>query len=126
MKQLSFGIGLLVFLLICGIWLGSALEESLLPVVSDLEKAADCAMEGNWDLAAARLARAEKAWQSRQKAAAVLVHHEPLDEIDLYFIRLKLCRISRSPVPFSTACWELAGRLRNLSQSHRFSWWRFL
>ena len=126
MKQLWFGIGLLVFLLLCSIFTGNVLEEACLPIAKDLDKAAGCVLEEDWDLAAALLVRAESTWQSRRNRSAVLVNHDPLDRIDLHFARLKVYSRFRSGAAFSAGCAELARELENLSQTHGFAWWNLL
>ena len=126
MKQLWIGLGLLALLLAGGLLLGDLMEEAARMPAEDLEKAADCILEENWDLASALLIRAEKTWRGRKKVAAALNHHEVLDEIDVLFGRLMVFCAYRSRTDFATACAELSRKLADLSQAHRAGWWNLL
>ena len=126
MKQLWFGIGLLVFLLAGSIFLGNVLEDAHMPAAADLDRAAHCAAKDDWDLAAALVNRAEKSWKARRNITAALIHHDPLDQIELLFARLEVYRTSENTAAFRAVCAELSGRIRSLSQAHRFTWWNLL
>ena len=126
MKHLWFGAGLLAFLLVVSIWLGSALEQIHHGPAMDLEKAAEAAMDENWDLAAALYIRARKHWDSHRNLSAALVNHGPLDQIEGSFERLNVYADRQETTSFCAACGQLAQQLRSLPQSHSFSWWNLL
>ena len=122
MKQLWFGIGLLVFLILIGMLLANHLEQAHEPAAKDLQKAGACALKGDWDLAGALALRAKKSWQNHRPVTAMLAHHGPMDQVDVLFARLDIYRACQDPAAFSAACAELSRNLRAFSQSHRFSW----
>lgn len=126
MKHLWFGIGLLVFLLVASIWLGSALEELHRFPAEDLEYAADAALEGNWNLSAALISRAEQSWSSRRNLTAALTHHDAVFQIDKGFDMLKSYIACQDTAGFVSTCAQLAAQLRSVHQPHSFRWWSLL
>jgi len=126
MKRLWFGAGLLAFLLLVSLNLGNALTDLTEPVESDLDKAAVAALEENWPLASALYLRAEKHWTARRNLAAVLAHHDPIQQIDVGFAALPSLAACADSAGFCAACSQLAQQLRALPQPHGPKWWNFL
>ena len=126
MKHLWFGVGLLAALLAASLWLGDGMEALHEDPARDLEKAADAALAGDWDLAEALYIRSANLWQRRRSAAAVLIHHDAVDEIEMGFSALRNYIRCKEVPSFTAACSQLAYQLRSIPQSHRFRWWNLL
>ena len=126
MKRLWFGAGLLIILLAASLYLGDALMELVQPVEADLDKAAVAALEENWPLASALYLRAEKQWDSKRNLAAVLAHHDPIQQIDVGFSTLPSLAACADSAGFCAACSQLAQQLRSLPQPHDPKWWNLL
>ena len=126
MKRLWFGVGLLAFLLAASLYLGDVLTELVQPIESDLDKAAVAALEENWPLASALYLRAEKHWDSKRNLAATLIHHDPLQQIDVGFAALPSYAACEDSAGFCAACSQLAQQIRSLPQPHGVKWWNIL
>ena len=126
MKRLWFGVGLLAFLLAVSLYLGDALTELVQPAQSDLDKAAVAALDENWPLASALYLRAQTHWENKRNLTAVLVHHDPIGEIDAGFATLPAYAATEDTAGFCTACGQLAQQLRTLPQPHGPKWWNLL
>ena len=59
MKRIWIGIGLLIVLLIGGLWISNTIADTHLPSAEDLEEASQLALEGDWDRASALMNRAK-------------------------------------------------------------------
>ena len=116
MKQLWYGIALLAVLFMGSLFLGNHLEDACQQPIRDLDRAAEAAMEENWDLATALITRAKKDWQQHRKLAAALVNHNPLDTYVA----------AADSVQFSALCACLKESLKLLHQAHTFHWWNLL
>ena len=121
MKRLWIGIGLLAVMLVSGLMIPEAVETAHRPVAEDLNRAADLALADSWDRAEYLLNRAEKAWKENRSAAAAVTDHEPMEEIDGIFARLKVYAQARDGVSFSSACVYLVSRLDALGDYHRLT-----
>ena len=126
MKRLWFGAGLLAFLLAASLYLGNALEELILPVERDLDKAAVAALEENWPLASALSLRAQQHWEENRNPAAALVRHDPIEQIDAGFAALPAYAEQQDATGFCAACCQLAQQLRSLPTPHGSQWWNLL
>lgn len=126
MKQLWFGIGLLVFLLAVSLLLGGCLENTHHIPAKDLEKAAEAALKEDWPLASALYLRAEKHWESHRNLTAALTRHDLIEQIDGSFSMLDDFVRCEDTASFAATCSQLAQQFRALPQSHSFSWWNLL
>lgn len=126
MKHLWFGVGLLAVLLVVSLALGGVLEDAHQPSAKDLEKAAEAAMDENWALASALQARAKKQWQKHRNLSAVLVNHEPLQQIEADFSALERYAACRDDAAFCATCAQLAQQLRSLPETHSLTLWNLL
>jgi len=126
MKQLWWGIALLIILLAGSIFLGNRLAESGEQPLRDLDRAASAAAEGSWGKASALVLRAEKHWHSHRKLAAVLSSHDPLEQVDAAFAQLNTYAAAKDPVQFRALCAVLGQELTALYQSGLFRWWNLL
>ena len=126
MKRLWFGMGLLVFLLAASLYLGDAAADLIHPVETDLDKAAVAALDKNWPLASALYLRAQKHWDDTRNLAAALVHHDPIQQVDVGFAVLPSYAACEDSAGFCAACSQLAQQLRSLPQPHSPKWWNII
>ena len=126
MKQFWFGLGLIGLLLISGFFLGNRMEQRHLLQAKDLERAADCVREEDWELAAALLARSQKSWEAGKGFTASFIHHDTVSNIDTRFAELAVYAEHHSDPEFRAGCVSLARVLESLPGSHRLHWWNFL
>ncbi len=126
MKRMKIGVGLLVAVLVAGIWLGERMIDCHLPCASDLEHAAACAMAEDWASAGALATRARETWERNKHLSASVTAHEPMDEIDALFGELEIYRAREETSAYSAGCMYLAEQLRDLGNSFKLSWWNLL
>lgn len=123
MKRLWIGIGLLVVILIAAILVPEILEHNHTPIIRDLERASQLAMEENWDSAQDFSRRAEKKWKKIRPVTASFTDHEPMDEIDALFAQLKVYAEAQDMVAYSSTCAYLSSQLGVLGDYHNFTLW---
>lgn len=126
MKRIYIGIGLLIVLLVLGIWIASAADKAHAPGAVDLEHASQLVLEGSWDKAEALAKRARETWQKKWCFTASVSDHEPMDEIDALFARLSVYARTQDAKDYAAVCAELSERLEAMSQAHAFSWWNLM
>lgn len=123
MKRLWIGIGLMAVMLLAGILTPVILEKSHTPVVEDLGRAAELALEENWEGAARFSRRAEEKWQKTRPVTASFADHEPMDEIEALFAQLKIYGRVGDRVAYSSTCVYLASQLDALGDYHNLTLW---
>ncbi|MBQ7802204.1 MAG: DUF4363 family protein [Oscillospiraceae bacterium] len=126
MKRIWIGIGLLAALLIGGLWVADAMEDSHLPGAKDLRRASELALEEDWLRAEALTGRAREKWERKWRVTASVADHEPMDEIDGMFEELKTYARARDEVAYSGTCAHLAALLEAMGHAHSFNWWNLL
>ena len=126
MKRIWIGIGLLVALLVGGIWVAESMEDCYLPGAEDLRRASELALEEDWSRAEALTKRARDKWEKKWRVTASFADHEPMDEIDATFAELKAYAKARDRVAYSGTCAHLAELMEAMGQAHSFCWWNLL
>ena len=126
MKQFWLGLGLVGIILVSGLLLDKVLENRHQPQAKDLERAAACAREEDWPQAQALVKRAQRSWAEARNLTAATVNHSFVDGIDVRLAELMAYAQERKCAEFCAGCASLAVQLRNLSQTHSFSWWNLL
>lgn len=126
LKRLWFGVGLLTVILVLGILLSGVMERSNKECSALLHRAADSALEENWETAGNFLETAKEKWQKNWAVIAALADHQPMDEIDALFAELETYALSRDAVNFGGTGTHLASLLDAMSRSHKFTLWNFL
>ena len=121
MRRMWIGIGLLALVLVGGIWASEWMGNTHEEMARDLDRAAELAMTDRWEEAVLKLIRAEEKWQKKRPVTAAFADHEPLEEIDGLFARLKIFAAGEKRTDFSAACAHLARQLEALGDSHSFS-----
>ena len=121
MKRMWIGVGLLAAVLIVGIWTMGQLEQIHQNAAKDLENAAENALEGDWNMALALAARAEKNWGKKRTLTAALSDHAPMENAESLFAQLKISAKLRNEESFATLCSCLASQLKALGESQSFN-----
>ena len=121
MKRIWFGVGLLVALLVLGIWSSSFMERTHLTHAESLNRAADLAAAGNWSTAMDLCSDAKKAWDQKQFLIAALCTHEPMDQIEGLFAQLEVSAAAQNSESFRSTCVYLARQLEALGKSHNLN-----
>ena len=125
MTRLWIGIGLLLALLAAGIWLYMGLSPFHEELAVNLDRAAELAMEGDWENAQAIAESSRKVWQSRQKLTAAFIDHEPLERAQALFSEMALMKPEQYR-EFSSVCVHLAQTCRSISEPLKLNWWSLL
>ena len=123
MKRLFIGIGLLAVILAAGLLIPEYLEFCHEPIIDDLDRAAELAMDGEWERTAYLTERAEEKWQEKRPVTAAFTDHEPMDEIDGMFAQLELYADAGDSVAFSGTCVYLVSQLDALGDYHELNFW---
>lgn len=118
MKRLWIGIGLLAVILLAGILVPQYLEYAHEPIMDDLSRASELAMEEEWDRAVYLARRAEEKWQKKRPVTASLADHEPMDEIDGMFAQLDIYARAEDAAAFSATCVYLVSAMDALKDYH--------
>lgn len=126
MKRIWIGIGLLIGLLVGGIWSAKFMEDNQRLCAGDLRRASGLVLEEDWPLAEALTKRAEDRWEKKRHVTASLADHGQMDEIDGFFARLKVYGAAHDAVSYSGTCAHLAQLMEALGESHSFLWWNLL
>lgn len=126
MKRIWIGIGLLAALLLAGIWVADAMEDSHEPGAADLRRASQLALEEDWATAEALTKRARDTWEKRWRVTASFADHEPMDEIDGMFAELKVYASAKDEIAYSGTCAHLAELMDAMGKAHSFNWWNLL
>ena len=121
MKRMWIGVGLLAAVLIVGIWASNQMEEIHQEIARDLERAAQSALEEDWDMAGALFARAEKTWEKKQILTSSFSDHAPIENAEALFAQLKISAQTENTESFATACACLASQLKAMGESHSFN-----
>ena len=121
MNRIWFGAALLAALLVLGIGSAALMEDTHLSQVSQLNRAADLAISGNWKGAASVFEDARANWDKRSAIIAGLTDHEPMDQIEGCFAQLEVFAQMQDTVSFCSSCRYLAKQLEALGKSHSFN-----
>ena len=113
MKRCWFGGGLLILLLIGGIFTSRALEDFSLSLSENLKSAAALTREDR-DAAQEKVNQARAVWESRKKFAAFLADHAPMEQIDEHFALLVP---EAEEEDFREVCLRLSKQLQALGHS---------
>ena len=126
MKRIWIGIILLAALLTAGLQISKFMKEAHLPVVQDIRRAGQLALEEQWGPAEAYARRGQELWEKKWPVTAAIADHEPMDEIDALFAQLKTYAAAKEEIAYSAACAHLASLLEAMSHSHSCNWWNLM
>ena len=126
MKRSILGFGLLLALLVLGLFTSGRMEKRHAPIQAALDAAADSVAEENWRGAGILLQEAKTRWERGWRADAALADHAPMEEIDGLFARLLEFRREEDKEEFTAGCRELSRLVKAMTDAHTPSWWNLM
>ena len=125
-RRFWYGLGVLLALMILGLWTGWIMEQRQDPITTDLERAAQAAMSGDTDRGAALVEKAEAAWKQTKILTATAADHGPMEEIESLFAQIRVYARAGEWVDFSAYCTRLAQLVAAVGETHKLSWQNLL
>lgn len=126
MARLYLGIGLLVALLVLGLWVAGSMDDLHSPIVKNLEQAAQLCLSGDFKEGAKLAQKAHGRWAGNWRRIAAVSDHTPMDEIDGLFAQAEFYAQSGNATEFAAHCARLAQRIEAVSDAQRLTWWNLL
>ena len=117
MKRCWFGGGLLLLLLLAGLWTGRSMDRFCQSLSRDMARAA-ALTESDREEAQILTEQLRERWESRRKLAAVLSDHAPMEQIEEDF---RLLNRDAEAEDFRETCLRLSARLEALGTAQRLS-----
>lgn len=117
MKRCWFGGGLLLLLLLAGLWTGRSMDRFCQSLSLDMARAA-ALTESDREEAQILTEQLQDRWESRRKLAAVLSDHAPMEQIEEDF---RLLIRDAEAEDFRETCLRLSARLEALGTAQRLS-----
>lgn len=125
MTRLWIGVGLMLALLLEGIFLCRAIVPFHENLADSLDTAAELAVAGNWKQAQKTAFAARDRWQQHKNPIASVTDHEPMEQMEALFQELSLLNASRA-VDFACICVRLAQTARAIGETQSLRWWGVL
>ena len=122
MGRFLLGTGLMVLLLLSGLFVWYGAEAIHTPVTEQLEQAAAIAETGDTPAALTRADHARRLWQETWHICAAFSDHAPMDEIDALFAQME----NRSGTELAALCRRIASLVSAVAEAHTLSWWNLL
>lgn len=126
MKRSWIGVGLLVFLLACGIFTTWQMQRIHNPMAEDIKQASEMAEAGQWDTSENYVNHAKQQWDQNWGFAASMADHEPMERINALFAQLEVCGRHKEKVSYCLLCAQLQEELKAMGEAHQFVWWNLL
>jgi len=126
MGRFWLGIGLILSLLVLGLWNAAAMDQLHRPISQTLEKAASLSLSGEAEQGFALAQQAKDHWQQHWRSIASVSDHTPMDEIDGLFAQMERYAQAGDPVEFAAHCARLALRIDAVGDAHQLTWWNLL
>jgi hypothetical protein len=120
------GFGLLVVLLVLGIWSSRLMNGIHTPVSQQLETAAQQVLSGDMDTGHATALKAKAAWDMHWRFSAAFSDHAPMDEIDGLFAQMESYAHAESARDFAACCSRIAMLVEAMAEAHWLTWWNLL
>ena len=126
MKRVWFGIGLLIFFLLLGIFFSLWMTSTHEHISRHLAQACSLSQEKDMVQAGKLAQNASSLWKRYRNRIAALADHTPMEEIDGLFQELQVYLRMDEPEHFSSTCARLEVLLQSMGDSHRINWWTVL
>lgn len=126
MGRLWLGIGILVVLLVGGLWVSHMVDDVHQSIGKTLDEAAVQALDGDLESGFALAQQARNYWQAHWNGTAAVADHAPMDEIDGLFAQLDAYRQSQRPDDFAAYCARLSALVIAVGEAHSLTWWNLL
>ena len=124
-RRFYLGVGILVLLLVVGIFSGIWVEKANEKVVQCLQQAEEAAWTGDRELALKRTRQAAQLWKKEWNRVAVVADHTAMDEIDGLFSQMEHYAQDGNAL-FGASCARVRELVSAVSDGHRFTWWNLL
>lgn len=122
-KKFYIGVGLLIFLLVFGFFVGFWVQKQQESIRNTVVAAQLATENDNMEEGLRLITQAQNRWQRIWKGMAAVSHHITLEEIDRIFAQLFACRDDTEFILHSA---ELSSLLDALINDHVLSWWNLL
>ena len=126
MGRFVLGVCLLAALLVLGIWTSSSMTDVHQTICQTLEDAAEKAVSGELNDAAALVQQAKQEWEQRWNRTATMADHEPMDEIDGLLAQLESFVQTDCQAEFAALCRRLSKLIDAVGEAHSLTWWNLL
>ena len=126
MKRFWIGIALLVILLAGGVAMLEFSQDFYDGLSHKLELAADAALAGHWSEAEKLSQQAKMQWSRHHRFFASFTDHEPIEDVQLLFMKLELYQQAQLTVDFADACCALEQLCEAIDETHNLNWWSVL
>lgn len=126
MKRSWAGFALLMAMLLGGILVTRKMGRIHDPIETQLQQAARCALENNWEQAESLFQQAEESWEKMEHFRSCFADHNPVEEIDGNFEMLEVFCSTREQIAFAGGCRELARKVAAVGEAHELVWWNLL
>lgn len=123
MKRSWIGLGLLLAALAASLLVTWSMDRIHGPIARELETAADYALAGDWDRAAALASGAGTEWKKWAHFRGCFADHGPMEEIEANFAELEVYSIAREKTDFAASCGEIARKVKAMGEAHGLVWW---
>ena len=121
-KRFYFGMGILLFFLILGLFVSWGMQEAVRPVTQQLQQAAEAAHSGETARAILLAQQARDLWDDRWGGMALAADHEPMDEIDGLFAQIVFFAHARDGQQLGACCARVAELVEAMAEAHALSW----
>ena len=126
MKRFWLGVGLLLGMLVLGIFVTKSMAGIHEPIGKTLLEAGKFAFEEDWAGADASFLEARGRWEQYREVTAVVTDHTPMEQIDAMFRRLEVYRQQRKRDLFQSGCAELSAWVEAVADAQAVNWWSIL
>lgn len=126
MKRSWIGFILLLVLLALCILGTFAMTRIHNPIEEALNRAADCALEGEWVRADYFFREAQGTWEKWAHFRTCIADHNPVEEIDAAFAMLTVYANLREEAAFAGGCRDLARKTAAVGEAHEPVLWNLL
>ena len=123
MNRFWLGVGLLVLFLVAGIWSTVFLDTVHEPISETLEQATEQIIAGDLDEGIRLSQQARQKWRSCWGVTALVIDHDPVEQIDALFAQMEVCGKAGFEEEFAAACASASALIRAVSNAHGFTWW---
>lgn len=123
MKRCWIGVGFLLVLLVISLTVTWVMDKIHAPIEQDLNRAAECAMQDDWEQGSRLFERARETWDRWEHVRFSFADHTPVEEISAGFRSLEVYCAAREDADFAAHCRELARKVAAVGEAHGLSWW---
>lgn len=123
MRRIWFGVAVLVLFLLLSWFTAIRMQQIHVPIQKSLLSASRCS---DFDQAARLSLDAQNRWRKYRRITASVTEHADMDEIEVQFAQLEVCRQRRDETAHARTCAGLAEAVGALNEVHRLTWWNIL